>query len=543
MKRTNTVPKVVDTEKEGYMKKNILELHGILSRPAIDYKNKKYDGLLDDLQANILKHHKLNYTEYHFIQFKNKVNACGFLNGISGLITSAKDQLDLMVAESGSNQVNGQVKPNVYNKTIVTVALTYAGYKVLDIPENLIPDDLSFGNGMMDESRFSRQEVEDIYNKEKEVHAVVMYAKNESKPKKNKDGFWTDKELKNQADLQKLKAYCIELDVEVGSLKNPFDKQLQFREGSGNPRFFPSVYLPSPKAKNNPLGVIYKSVVNPNDLPPLSMVLKNDKAGNTAFSCGSYGAFSKFEIKEKAIYLLLQDMVKKGVKDADHAVALIIGRYNDGTPLTLSKKKLGLAHNDFNYQEYIKSENTHQVVDDSTGSRCPFFSHVRKSNPRVADHLTNEDTGNVDYERKIVRRGVYYADKEQKGILFLSFQNSITKQFEYILNQWILNKESAYSPELGKSNRDLLFAKPGDVYEIPKVWNDPDSGILKVKIQESLIGFKGGFYFFVPSISFFKKINNYLNVSFGDSNNLKKRPIKIGGTDVSVMAKLTKMKK
>jgi deferrochelatase/peroxidase EfeB len=69
------------------------------------------------------------------------------------------------------------------------------------------------------------------------------------------------------------------------------------------------------------------------------------------------------------------------------AGALVMGRHEDGTPVTVQAAD-GLNRpitNNFNY-------------DDDPGVRCPFHAHIRKANPRT------EETR----EHRIARRGITY---------------------------------------------------------------------------------------------------------------------------------------
>src|SRR5439155_488625 len=84
----------------------------------------------------------------------------------------------------------------------------------------------------------------------------------------------------------------------------------------------------------------------------------------------------KFKEAEKA---LAKKLGLKSEEDRERAGAMIVGRYEDGTPLTLSEedKMIGSAiTNNFNYHE------TRAGLADDKGLRCPFHAHIRKSNPR-----------------------------------------------------------------------------------------------------------------------------------------------------------------
>ena len=101
--------------------------------------------------------------------------------------------------------------------------------------------------------------------------------------------------------------------------------------------------------------------------------LAADAAG---LSFGSFFIFRKLEQRVRAFKTREQDLADalklKGADDRELAGALVVGRFEDGTPVTMSDKAKALKAppNDFNYDA------------DAAGSRCPFHAHIRKTNPR-----------------------------------------------------------------------------------------------------------------------------------------------------------------
>ncbi|MFM6078224.1 MAG: hypothetical protein ACKPCI_06825, partial [Dolichospermum sp.] len=134
---------------------------------------------------------------------------------------------------------------------------------------------------------------------------------------------------------------------------------------------------------------------------PLSLVLVKDPNGISNHSYGSYLVCRKLEQDVKAFIdteEYLADLAKddsgkpleSGLQikgDNELAAALMMGRFRDGTPLTMKGSELRPADlptntkagefDDFNYEN------------DQQGLKCPFHTHVRKTNPRG-------DTGRVD---------------------------------------------------------------------------------------------------------------------------------------------------
>jgi Dyp-type peroxidase family len=182
---------------------------------------------------------------------------------------------------------------------------------------------------------------------------------------------------------------------------------------------------------------------------------------------------------------------------------MVIGRFEDGTPVALSGAALGAntPANDFVYGD----PNT-----DPQGYRCPFSAHIRKTNPRGDP---NGQTLDEQKSHRIVRRGMPYGDPTPPssnlealpetgvGLLFQCYQANLAHQFEFLQRAWANNAEMArpgtgIDPVIGQSSNgsipDLRF---------PTRWGAPGSTPFSF---HSVVTLKGGEYFFAPSITFLK---------------------------------------
>ena len=296
-------------------KKSISSLDRLLAKPGIDADAKGYSSLLENLQANILRHHKKEDVMYYFIRFKNKHTPApntgqlnevledencerlkeikGWLRDLSKLITNAKTQLDKKEDEN-----------------ILCVYCTYLGYKFLEIPEEMIPEGKAFREGLDGRIHFHGNLKKEKFEKKEIPHIIIMHAKksvaengdtiaekDEQKRDKAKIEDATTKlarkleKLVNETDNESVNENKIGTYIYFkGQLKNPLDPKYDFKEGMGNPRFFQDTF----SGKN-------KELIKSFDLPPLNLVLRKDKACTLAFSCGSFGAFFKIEMNEKAM--------------------------------------------------------------------------------------------------------------------------------------------------------------------------------------------------------------------------------------------------
>ncbi len=498
------MPHTKATRYSGYDNSKKQAFNNLMDNPALGYKAKKYEVLLSDLQAGILKHPKRNCIKYLFVTFSDHLEARKWIVSFTPKITPAIDQLNEL------SKSFKQEKSKAIADPIITFSLTNNGYDFLGLPESIKPNDEAFLGNLNERLKFSKEKTKDFFKQNENIHAIIMIAN---------DSEITEKFISAQLTAPK---DLITYFEQSGSNKvEPFGKS-NFEDGIANPKFFPTAY--SNDASNSNLSI--------NDLPPLKLALVVDRGGNTDAPAGSLGAFARFEFNKTAINSLVKQIKDKtNAPNNDLPEALIVGRFNDGTPLTLSDQKTNTPTNDFNYKEVMNSVDNNEPLDDQQGSRCPFHTHARKSNPRIAG----------SENKKIVRRGVYYSENAKtQGLLFVAYQNSLIEQFEYMVNHWIMNplietggeykagnfkdyqvEENEKTQHIYKhSGVDMIFAKKGSHYSIPTQWNHSDPKMANIEIENELVDFEGGIYFFTPSISFLKKITVFPDNLLSQQNGL-----------------------
>jgi hypothetical protein len=142
--------------------------------------------------------------------------------------------------------------------------------------------------------------------------------------------------------------------------------------------------------------------------------------------------------------------------------------------------------------------NDFRYAGDPDGRRCPIGAHVRRSNPR--DALGWE--GALTYRHRMIRRGMPYGpplpegaledDGVDRGLVFVSFQASIARQFEAVQTQW-LNDGNIFG--LGH-DRDFLLGDPSGMGKMT-IQGDPP---FFLSPQEAFVRTRGGEYLFVPGM-------------------------------------------
>lgn len=151
---------------------------------------------------------------------------------------------------------------------------------------------------------------------------------------------------------------------------------------------------------------------------------------------------------------------------------------------------------------------------DLSGVRCPLGAHVRRINPRGAleDGKDAFNTpGALVNRRRILRRGLPYGevkdsqdDKGDHGIIFMVINASISRQFEFVQQQWInygndFKLANDKDPLLGNHGVDKQGKPCGRMMlEADPKGNEPPyfcSGMPR------FVETRGGEYFFVPSLT------------------------------------------
>ncbi len=153
---------------------------------------------------------------------------------------------------------------------------------------------------------------------------------------------------------------------------------------------------------------------------------------------GSLMVFRKLAQAVAEFGQFLRDDADKLGMDPALLGARMMGRWRSGAPLALAPlqddRELGGRadrNNDFDFS------------DDAGQRRCPFGSHIRKTNPR------SDLPGQVQ-ARRIMRAGIPYgpemvdAPGAERGLLFVCYQTSIENQFEFVQAGWSNNTGFAF---------------------------------------------------------------------------------------------------
>jgi Dyp-type peroxidase family len=502
-------------------------------------KNDPHWPLLSNLQSNILKGHDRDFVIHVFLHFKEgcverikKTIRCHADEKNPDHITSTRVQLDEW-KRYHFHRISGGASVSFY--------LTAAGYRALGYTLEENKWDAKFLKGMQGsqenlndpdprrwEQPYRQSANKDVEQETKEIHAMISIADDDDQylgrqAKKIVEELLNDE----KGDLGEA------IGFEHGKVRRDETQEplehFGFRDGISNPMF-----LTIDKRKIDKYG----GETNYKPWAPLKVALVKDPLmDNDDTAVGSYLVYRKleqhvrkFESVVRNLALAL-DLDSSNESELDRVKALIMGRFQDGTPISLKQTSYGGRYSDENYNNF-----TYNSGLGDPGTKCPFHAHIRKVNPRDKDYK----------ERRIVRRGITYGERSEYrekrgidslpdggvGLLFMCFQSDIANQFEDIQKE-MANNSSFPKNETGL---DAIIGQPAKVDcslckgtgDYPKDSGNqcPNcDGTKKVRGDEpvqnwpfewgkgsysysgamsSCVTLKGGEYFFAPSISFLK---------------------------------------
>ena len=449
---------------------------------------------LDNLQGNLLKSHGRDRVSHMFITFTGTLeSARQFMAGMSRHATSANEQ---------QKQTDRHTADPTKNELFTQVLISAQGYAFLNADTSAF--DPSFRLGMKQarmklsdppvgawESPFKR-----------DIHALIVLA--------------DDREdaLEDRVDeIREALEDIAEVHVEIGlAVKNEADRVIEhfgYIDGRSQPLFFQQDVDAEPTTKWDPSA-------GPN------LIVVKDPLGSSNDDCGTYYVFRKLEQNVRGFKQHEQDLA-----DALHltgdarelAGALVVGRFEDGTPVALhdaaTEAAMGAGvgggstsgphppiENDFAYP-----------ADDAAGNKCPFIGHIRKTNPR-GDSTALGATLQQEKLHRIARRGITFGKPKGPGediskmpthgvgLLFQCCNSDLSEQFEFMQQSWANNTNfvtpgNGIDPVMGQS-----------LGTFPKQhWPAAYGSSARVEFGfNNFVTMKGGEYFFCPSITFLKSL-------------------------------------
>ncbi|ADB42395.1 Dyp-type peroxidase [Spirosoma linguale] len=468
--------------------------------------------LLDGIQGNILKSHGRHHTANIFIRCYD------------GQQTSAKAWLKSLVEgedaiiQSGYAQLRTNVlwkEERVDTGLFACIHISAAGYDYLfGSNKRALFDDVAFQNGMKQSPL--NDPAPETWDSGLAVDNHFMLLLAHANPESLTESIHTIVQpIESFAEITALEKGDALLNKEKAGIEH-----FGYVDGISQPLFFTDEW--ETYVKNNNIKDEADIRFDPRAAKELVLV-QDPFLPNDSNALGSYFVFRKLEQNVKGFKLAEENLAAElGLEgeDKERAGAMLVGRFEDGTPVELSDEA-GLINsavlNNFDYN----------LIE---GSKCPFHGHIRKTNPRSS---MPAGSGGMEEAKKhsMARRGIPFGKRTDDpndghisnkpegcvGLLFMSYQNSITTQFELIQSQWANNQRFPHTTS-GHINHDGIDSIIGQALaQSPDEQNPRGDGAYAAEWGNSLtqqrasfaqfVHLKGGEYFFAPSMSFLKRID------------------------------------
>lgn len=188
--------------------------------------------------------------------------------------------------------------------------------------------------------------------------------------------------------------------------------------------------------------------------------------------------------------------------------AQMVGRWPNGTPIVVCPDGERPHMEDDNNFDFRNS--------DPHGLKCPFASHIRRSNPKDSLDTDRKTSISVSNKHRILRRGRSYGPPiaetlkpidclnatkcdDDRGLHFICLGADIGRQFEFVQNAWINNPKfnglyeerdaitgNHHNPQDPRTTGTFAVQHPG----------------LRVRYTDipEFVTIRGGAYFFMPGI-------------------------------------------
>ncbi len=457
-------------------------------------------ALLNDLQGNILDGHGRKATRNIFIQFADAANGRAFIHDLAPLVTSAFRQLDAARQFRETGKSGG---------AFIAVMISAAGYAALGAEAKKPSDGGAFDQGMLKRRAIlddpDPADLEAPYRQT--IHAMILIG---GTP--NGGTSWRSKEV--DATERQLLALIGNRATVVTSETGRAIFRSAGTDASGIRKIEGIEHFGYVDGRSQPLMLkeLVRREADESDgisvwSPefPIGQVLVADPGApasgkGTAF--GSYFVFRKLEQDVAAFKQRIERDLAKETGLGDLAGAMLVGRFEDGTPVVLQRDAGGdnPVMNNFDY------------AGDPDGLRCPMHAHIRKTNPRgdVRRRFGGADDRS-ERQHIMARRGMTYGRRNRVtnpsdepsggvGLMFMAYHRDLATGFEFTQQSWanapgFVAQGTGRDPIIGQRG-----AKAASPVAVARTWGQRGAPTVAVTLAE-FVKHRGGEYFFAPAIS------------------------------------------
>jgi deferrochelatase/peroxidase EfeB len=223
---------------------------------------------------------------------------------------------------------------------------------------------------------------------------------------------------------------------------------------------------------------------------------------------GDNATYGAFRILRQDVYGFEQFLRHRGHRwqlDPELVAAKLLGRWRNGTPLTLAPDSAQpdppITKSQLNKFDYAPAAGHTTFYDDAEGRRCPIGSHIRRLNPRGSLVMGKP------HSRRLVRRGMPYGppldpdapddDGIERGLVGLFVCGDLELQYEFILRVWANDDIATHG--LRGTRDPLIGAQPSIGGEFVVRTDDSRDPIVLTGLPR-LVQTRGSVYCLIPGI-------------------------------------------
>jgi Dyp-type peroxidase family len=225
---------------------------------------------------------------------------------------------------------------------------------------------------------------------------------------------------------------------------------------------------------------------------------------------GSYMVFRRLEQKVPEFRTFVAQQAARLGMDRELLAARMVGRWKSGAPLELAPLR-----DDPRFGADEKRNNNFEFGDDPFQRKCPYAAHIRKVYPR------DDTASEAEVQRhRIIRAGIPFGPevapgetttRYSRGLMFVCYQTSIERQFEFIQKNYANNPDFAggkLRPGGGRGVAPgfdpIIGQAPGSgAREMDEPFTNYPAGSRRtaLAIPEQFVKLTAAAYFFMPSIT------------------------------------------
>lgn len=232
---------------------------------------------------------------------------------------------------------------------------------------------------------------------------------------------------------------------------------------------------------------------------------------------GSYMVLRQMEQDVKGYWTFINEQSKDAdgsinEKESRKLAAKMMGRWPSGAPIVKwPDEDPAILYPDEESSKYMDDNDFMYHDSDPDGLKCPFGSHLRRTNPRDSfEENGKKESLRLSNRHRIIRRARLYGDpiagsptnhtpNGEVGLLFTCFNADISRQFEFIQYTW------ANYPKFKQLYNDpdpIIGVRENPEPGLQQNFTIPQEPVSKMVTNlQRFVKIKGGAYFFFPSIT------------------------------------------